>query len=330
MPVILHLGMPKCGSSAIQSYLSSREFHEMSSDKFVYLSIKKGGEVSYGEELVSEADNSPHGYSTSHNDDIINSIPKDKARDVVNVINSFIDRGFVVIISNEGWGPKPDSFSDSHEIFSKINEKVEVIGYVRPQVEWINSAWWQWGAWSDVGFDRWVSVNKKVAQWGKLFEAWEKKPWVKSVTPRLMNKDVVEDFIEYISLPKTSVSHSNGSLPGSLLRFFQNHRDLRPGPHSSAIEFVLSKIIDLPEGKTPWVVSMQHAEDILSFSREDNLLLDKYLSHSGLSIVNDDKWWLSSSYSEKNIESPEPINLPYDEIDKLLHSALSSIDKKMR
>ncbi|MGM0562342.1 MAG: hypothetical protein ACQETX_14895 [Pseudomonadota bacterium] len=325
MPIVLHVGMPKCGSSAIQNYLSSRVFHEASKASVVYLAVKRDGVVVFGERLVREAANSPFGYASSHNAEIINSISKSKSKRVIDLINDFLSQGFLVIISNEGWGPKPDAFSDSHEIFSNLKEKVEVVGYVRPQVEWINSAWWQWGAWSDVKFDRWVSANKKTSQWGKAFESWSKKPWVKKATPRLMDADVVSDFVGYLGLPEVSAGHSNKSLPGSLLRFFQGHRELRRGPHSSAIEFVLSGVIDFPDNKTPWVVPKWQVEDVLSSCRDDNLLLESYLSQSGLSILDNDKWWAFSPYRDKNVEPPGPVKPSYDDLDELLFSALASI-----
>lgn len=322
--------MPKCGSSAIQNYLSSRNFYEASKESVIYLTIKKDGEVSYGEDLLREAASSSYGYASSHNDEIINSISKSGSSRVVNSINDFLDKEYLVIISNEGWGPRPDSFSNEHKIFSNLKEKVEIVGYVRPQVEWINSAWWQWGAWSDVPFNRWVAANKEKALWGRAFEAWKKKPWVKKITPRLMGGDVVADFTDYLNLPEVYTGQSNKSLPGSLLRFFQSHRDLRPGPHSSAIEFVLAKAIDFPDNKTPWVVSRQAAEEILSFCRDDNVLLESFLWQSDLSILGNGKWWSISSFKERDVERPEPIKPSYKEIDDLLHSALLSIKNSKR
>jgi len=46
------------------------------------------------------------------------------------------------------------------------NRDVELIAFVRPQVKWINSAWWQWGAWdANNDFESWLETAIGACQW---------------------------------------------------------------------------------------------------------------------------------------------------------------------
>ena len=49
-----------------------------------------------------------------------------------------------LVLSSEGWLPQASLFERAFRIWQK---PMRVIAYVRPQANYLNAAWWQWGAW---------------------------------------------------------------------------------------------------------------------------------------------------------------------------------------
>lgn len=332
--VYLHVGMPKCGSSSIQTFLSSDVFRKEFDNKIHYIAIRSDGSILAKNAIVKQAKRSPHGYASSCDAVLVNNLSSSSQRDIASVLNSELDRGHNIILSNEGWGPRPQEFPDDHPIFSNLKGNIKVVAYMRPQVEWLNSAWWQWGAWSDVPFQRWINANKGKALWGCLVEQWAEKPWVNSVIPRLVCGDVVSDFMNLLGYPGVVAPSTNKSLSAPVLRFLQNHRKYRQGPHDSSIDFILSRRVNFPSGHTPWVIEPRLAKKLVSYYVEDNKKLSSYLESVQQELMlSDRKWWGDEPFAQKEVESPGPIAVSTADSEILACSLIDSIlemDKALR
>ena len=328
MPLFVHAGMPKCGSSGIQGHLSSSEFRKKSSAQIEYLAITKTADIVCGKYLVEQAQKTPFRYISSVNQNVIEGFSDSQCKKIADEINTYLKEKKTVILSSEGWGPRPSSTSDIDRIFTRLMEPANLVFYVRPQVEWFNSAWWQWGAWTDRPLSTWVAQNEVRAEWGRVIAKWEEKDWVKKVIPRLMGSDVVSDFLKVVGFPEESNHKSNISMPGSMLRFMQIHRDLRPDPHSPQIEFILSRYIDLPTEETPWVLPITMVRKLLLRYRDDNLLLSQYLDEEqNERFFSDMRWWAEAQYLEKKRESPEPQKPSYEELEELLLRSIEGLKR---
>jgi hypothetical protein len=221
---IFHVGMPKCGSSALQLALSNNsEITNQAGRKIRYVAIRSDGGVLFGEELKALARVSAVGYIPSVQVSRFKEFSASKLAKISQQLSALASDGSLLILSNEAWGNQYLEFVDLN-LFESLGLSVEVVMYVRPQVEWFNSAWWQWGAWSDRILDRWINAHRHKVSWYETYQAWSKVNAVSKVTIRLLPKDIVADFYTLLNASVPKVLESNKSLPSSVLRLFQKHR----------------------------------------------------------------------------------------------------------
>jgi hypothetical protein len=103
---------------------------------------------------------------------------------------------------------------------------------------------------------------------------------------------------------------------------------LRPSPHDSEIDFVLSKYLKL-DGKAPWVIDPALARRIVDAVKEDNLALMRMLDpESAESMRLDSRWWDADAFSDRAVEPWQPMAPNPEELEQLcagLMAALHSI-----
>ncbi|WP_310621699.1 hypothetical protein [Flexibacterium corallicola] len=271
-----------------------------------------------GSQITKTADSSVFGYCTSDNS--IESLDKS--------IESFarLEQGKVPIISCEGWVNLFEKINQS-ELFPRLDVDADIVLYIRPPLEWLNSAFWQWGAWTNATLDRWLNSNIEKANWSRYIDKWEKVCGVKSVNVRLATTDVVADFMSFLEVDKFKISHSNNfSSSPDLLRFLLRNRKYREGPHHPHYEFVVNKFLNLQRSQAPWVLPEEFQKRALSHLRGDQLTLEKKITREmWQKIENDQRWWDQSVYAEKQILKPnDESNL--ESADRLISSLIEKIN----
>ncbi len=170
MVTYAHIGAGKCGSSAIQSCLSQHPV----------LQRKEGGELDYrvicqtgilrGNDVRQALRRLPTGYYPS-----MTAVRVAEMSEKVfsNAVGAVQRARVPIVFSFESWlhemSNNPDQRARMMELFSGGGtRKVKLIAYVRPLVKWINSAWWQWGAWTPgIDFDDWLEGALKV-DWNRV------------------------------------------------------------------------------------------------------------------------------------------------------------------
>jgi uncharacterized small protein (DUF1192 family) len=325
MNVLLHLGMPKCGSSALQTYLSSPTFAKDSGGRCAYVALHAGGKLLWGDALHANAAASPFGYCSSHMGNVLSRYTPDQKRAVQAGMRDLLRSHDLLVLSCEGWGANHTLFFDDC-LFDDPAFQIGALAWVRPQIEWMNSAWWQWGAWSKASASKWIQHTRPKAQWHTAARAWSKKPWVKQVGFRLLEGEIVQDFMGLLGYPVSPQASANESLPASVLRLFQRNRSLRPGVHDSAIEFSLARHLRLGGGKTPWILRQKMVERLLKYYRKDNeALLAALPADQGERMRNNPLWWDASAYAERTLSTPTPGAPKVDELEALTVAALETI-----
>ncbi|MGE4048209.1 MAG: hypothetical protein AB7F35_25350 [Acetobacteraceae bacterium] len=220
----------------------------------------------------------------------------------------------MAILSSEGWREVPKSFRDY--LLPAFERPARAIIYVRPQVPWLNSGWWQWGAWEGRSLGDWLKDQRPLLRWAETIRTFRELSGIKNVTVRLLPKDIVLDFLGQISVQPDQLREGpavNRGLPAPLLRLFQRHAEtLRPGPHASEIDFVLSKYLGTT-GSTPWVLEPSIIEEVIAACREDNLALMAMLDPPSQEAMRaDPQWWDVAAFANRRTEPwhPQP---PHDE-----------------
>lgn len=336
--VILHIGLGKNGSSALQTALSKKpvlQVKDSFSSKLIYVAIDNSGQIYAGKELSDKALYSPQKYLAST--DLYKTNWSDKIYEKIQSRLSLLsDNGKnIIVMSNEGWSHQADLFENS-SFFEKLTLNAKAICYIRNPVELINSAWWQWGAWSGHSFEEVLGVI--IPMLSNLYvelEKWQKLIGEKNVTVKILPKDIVSDFAYFAGLDnslKNVSNRSNKSLPGEFLRFFQIHGELRPSMHDSSIDFILSEVFNLDSecDKTPWVLTKDLMKLILRETKAGNEKLFEMLDkESKESFLKDPKWREIDAFDDKEIVSPDCIDLclPNEKIDQMLFQSIQIIKK---
>ncbi|MDX2275817.1 MAG: hypothetical protein NW206_10240 [Hyphomonadaceae bacterium] len=302
--LILHVGAPKCGSTALQTALAQNpDFGRTLGEKFRYAVIDRQGELCTGVEVRRRATRSLSGGAPSANARTLSALSAPTRRALAQKLNAALSETSIVL-SQEGWLERPALFLEL-DLLSQIRAPIDVIAYVRPQPDFLNASWWQWGAWTQPSFERWMEAEKlPLCSWGDLLKAWQAFPNVRRVSPRLMADDVVGDFFALLGCPSPKAKSVNRSLPGIALRFLQRNRELRPGRGDVDIHFVLGRALEETGGGTPWVLPPAYIRHVLETCAASNRLLRNMLdAESQARMDGDQRWWDPTAYEGKKLES---------------------------
>lgn len=329
---ILHVGMPKCGSSALQSALSSAPvISSAEQGRLNYVALRSDGILLAGSELSSQNSYSAAGYIPSLGARGVQELSSLKVSRLKSLLGRY--RSETIILSNEGWGNRHDIFGDTR-LLERLGLDCHVVIYIRPQVGWYNSAWWQWGAWTGKPLDEWVSDNLDKTRWAKVVRAWEQVPGINRVTVRVLPNDILHDFYTFLGANAPKSEKINLSLPGSVLRIFQRYQGLRKNAHDSAIDFSIGRRLKIERSPTPWVIPQGIVKSIIDSSLIGNLELLDFLDPAQRQLVERNQaWWDTDYYSEKMVEEAGKIAPVVDDSDKLAAAALeglADLDDKYR
>lgn len=314
--LIIHAGAPKCGSSSLQTILSrDREFRSSSGNVFRYAAITDHGNLAIGEDIRHIREGRIEGLARSADLDDLQRLGKPEVARLVQALNSCL-KAANIVLSCEGWLARADEFADLG-LLAGIETPVDVVAYVRPQADYLNANWWQWGAWNPATFQQWIYLTAfSECAWGSHGRKWMAMAGVSSVHMRLRPADIITDFFGWLSCDAPPATTVNRSLPGVALRFLQRHRDLRPDAHASAIDFVLERALKCDFGPTPWVLPIAHVTHVIQEYLSDNLALLDLLSASDRArMLADPHWWSPSAYQDRTVQTPEPCPPDGEEMD---------------
>lgn len=322
---ILHAGFGKCGSSALQTALSGQPSLGNAASAVEYAVLQSASVLSKAS-VTQAANASPFGYQTSIAAKPLAAQSRSALRAKADVLRDLVGTGGTVILSNEGWVNDHDLFAEK-KLLVALGLECEVVMYVRPPVEWLNSGWWQWGAWTGARFPRWLNNTLDRVRWADRIKRWQEVPGVEKVTVRLLPDDVVSDFFSIVGVEAGGAKERrNGSLAGGILRMFQHHTELRPGPHESAIDFVLARHLSEVGGSAPWVMGPRPIERTIQATKDSNeQLLHLLDEESAAEMAADARWWDPEAYNDRHREAPHKRALDRDGLDNLAAEAMQRI-----
>lgn len=186
-PLVLHVGIEKTGSTSLQEYLTAvRNVQQREGGRLHYGTINAGGYLALN----------PHekpGLSVRN----LHDLPPILLRRIgkqLRVCNRSLG---IPILSHEAWWDKARAFAERLTL-EHLNVRARVVAYIRPPVEWFNSAFWQFLM--SQGFD---TLSDKLAtgrlpSWGKRLEHWKHHSCVERLDVRLYDADVISDFLQTI------------------------------------------------------------------------------------------------------------------------------------
>ena len=267
--MVLHVGAPKCGSSALQTALSRQPvLRAPDGTRFRYVVAdtrgtgRSGGDpvILTGTALRLVARARAAGYAVTP------SIPADPGeagaywaalRQACDKVRS---RGAVPILSHESWFSRSVDFR--RHMLAGMDKPADVVGFVRPPLEWVNSAWWQWGIWGRAEMDRWLDRITSAPGLAQAFEDWAAEP---AANLRLLpsKANVIAGFANLYGLPLDTSVRANTRSSAALTGFLVRNRRFRVSPHAPGVEFIVARWCDLPKGPQLWAFDDATVERIL-------------------------------------------------------------------
>ena len=323
---VLHIGAPKCGSSSIQHHLSMRpDFTSDDGERaYSYVAITRGGKLLSGRHLTRSAYSNANLYEASVATRELQFVDQSAAALRQRLTRLTAD-GRIAILSSEGWLHGGGRFEEM-QLLEKLGLRPNIVVYLRPPLEWFNAAWWQWGAWTGETFDEWWPKRLNAIFWDRQLEFWDRQPRVQRIDVGLATGDVVQEFGAALGCDWTSVERTNSSSSRLLLRFLQNHRELRP-VHNPTLEFVLNRWADWPKGRTPWIVHKGAQERIMDIFRSRLKGILRFASPATRgAIESDQRWWSTEPYKDLPVEA-EIEALSDAEKDDLIKSLIEGIKR---
>lgn len=271
---ILHIGGSKCGSSAIQAYLS-RNAETLAArgvgvpgKNLDFSSEVTGEQIWYFENSVASGDTE----AIASRMGILSETARDSGIETV-------------IVSAENICNHPALAPVLAEAL-RMNE-VRVVFYVRRQDEFLISSWQQWNLKrfdsvevflaARAGRDaRWFSM---VTPWAEAFgdDVLTVRPFLRNA---LKNGDVIADFFAVSGLPNDGLQplsrDANPSFDEALARLAHRVRDVFDGPHDNRFYDVMARLLGkdaLKKGSASSLLDLETRKEILALYEEENAAL---------------------------------------------------------
>lgn len=313
--LVLHVGFPKCGSSSIQaSFSQSPLFKTSDGRKAGYGAISSNGLILLGDALKIKALSSQSHYVASINQEL-KDITNDQRHEWAKVVkNSGIES---LLMSREAWAMGPEMLAKYLAPFWQ--GKIRIIAFVRPQAEYINSGWWQWGAWTGDQLHEWANRCRGICDFSARIQQFQNFFPAAEIRLHPLSGSVVEQCLSAMDCAKNEVAsvRSNSSLPATVLRLFQRHAARLRTVHGSGIDFVIGRALP-SKFNTPWVIPSQLSQEIISHYKESNHRLLAFMSSEDRTAVElDARWWNSGAYADRVVEDWRALPPDANEVDAL-------------
>ncbi len=327
MKIFLHIGNGKCGSSSLQHYFS----YNHSRKGFKYGVLKKNGHISTGVSVEQEASRKPSNYAMSY------SLPSMLDDEFLGQFRASLatlsTECEALLLSSEAFGSHFARFKQLDTILTQY--EAEVIMIVRPPVQWLNSAWWQWLAWSNqkssaAGIEQAVKKRNPAKTWLKRIEQFESLNSVRKVHVLSLNDTFLSDIKALIGKQYFSErtdnenKKHNAASSRELLSFLKTKRSLRPNYGYAKTEFILNKYLK-QRTKSDWVLTEENVKVLMDKNKPYNVELAKRIANEN--ILNNDAWWSADFYHDKCQKVERDYKLSYAMLENLLEEAYHIIIK---
>lgn len=306
--IVVHVGAPKCGSSALQLALCrAPAFADAHGRRHGYCFIDAAGRLVAGRAVRPQAALSSLGGRASRNVTSAEEAARLLGRAEPG-LRRLVAAGEVPILSCEGWCRAAPHF-EATGLLARLGG-AHVILYIRPPCEWMNSAWWQWGVWGGADLDSFVQRNIANVRWAAMARAWAAVPGVEKVTVALAS-DVTTRFYTTLEAVPPPPLRANTGLPPAFLHFLLRHRRYRRHAHSVRTEFVVSQALAPRSWPAPWVLTPAQVALVMARTGGPQKALGRWLSAPDCAaMAADARWRDPAAYADRAPADPAAAAAP--------------------
>lgn len=297
--LILHVGAPKCGSSALQTALSmTPDLRGADGVLYKYTAARQWGErwhAEQGKHLTNWARISAYGYASWPDLGRVTEAAGmfDKMQ---SVMRKGQRQGHVPIVSCEGWINHADKFAKALGDWG--NPPVDVVVFLRPVVDWMNACFWQWGVWSIANLDVWMARSNMSYNFAESIAVWAQIPNVRVIV-RNQRPDVVSKFAGIYGLPLHAERQSNVASSPALTGFLHRNRKFRQSAHAAENEFIVQRWCPSVPGEKLWAVKAHHIRKLREVNNRSLRIFKDILPAEDLDdLLVDPRWGSEQPYHE--------------------------------
>jgi len=296
----LHVGWEKCGSSALQRALCSAPSWRTRFGECAYAAFERTGAPLTGSDLSLRAAKTSEGYIST-----AKSFPR-RSTEIAQLDELLKSRS--IVLSREAWCRQAPRFLQNN-LLAKLNAPITVVVYIRPQVDLLNSSWWQWWCYRrryKSPLD-WLERNGyEHFDYHRHLCDWKRVPGVEQLSIRLLPKDIATDFFPLTEClltaqaTKHKIARDNATLPLPVIRSVRRliERGAIKYESTSSLTFRLKDLWGEHDMK-PWAVTKETAARLLESLRESNEKLLTLLDEgSAKAMQKDPRWWTPEAYDD--------------------------------
>lgn len=309
----IHIGVDKCGSSSLQQFLSNNiELKSFSNRSLDYYCITNNG-ILKTKELKRISKELSDGYISSlglskikeFNNDQFNALKLENSKNKNDLIYSC-----------EGWyralKDKELFLKLCNSLEGNINRELNFIAYIRSPVMWINSAWWQWGAWqnnNNYEFEKWLENSILNVRWSRYFSKFKSEYKKYKFIIKPLKEDIILDFLKILDIQnKVQLNQNiNKGLPIEILKFYISNPKFKV-IHENKYDHLLLNIMknnNIKFRKTPWILNKDSIRIILNKTKESNKKILEILNENDRKyLLNDPSWWHLEYFENHETYSP--------------------------
>lgn len=265
--LLLHIGNGKCGSSSIQNflgtYLSTPEgVTNRAGKKVSYAAVWKSRILS-GPDLLAAQNASVSRYVMSAP---LEQFSPTIFRQHLRALQNLTEHIDTVVLSCEGWASGPGS--EFARVIDEFRIPVDIYFVIRPPVEFTNSAWWQWGAWTGHSIQYWSESVLPLVEYAAVIRRWREVSNLDQICVVDLSHDIRGALIGLMGFSSEDFGpfpHLNRFTGSQLLRNLILYREeYGRTVHNPDPEMRLSDILDLPNDRPPFVIPPTICNYILS------------------------------------------------------------------
>ena len=310
----IHIGVDKCGSSSLQNFFSQNiDLKNFSNRSLKYYCLTSNGLLK-SSEIKKISKNLPNGY--------ISSLGLLKLKEFsCSQFDAFRSENSKnkndLIYSCEGWyrglRDKDLFLKLCNSLEGSINRELNFLAFIRSPVLWINSAWWQWGAWQNNNndeFEKWLENSILNVRWYRYFSKFKSDNKKHKLIIKPLRDNIISDVLNILDIKNIVKSNQNlnKSLPIEVLKFYLSNPQIKANIHQNKYDHLLLNImkkINIKFKKSPWILNKDNIRLILSNTEDSNKKILELLNEKDRKyILNDPTWWDLEYYKNHKTYSP--------------------------